>query len=145
MQTSFTYSIHGMIWLMDAIANQQLKTKYDITFRKFYVLAVLSSCQPSTQANLASYLGQSTAAVSKSLTVLEKDCLVSVTADPEHKRKNIIQLTEKGMALTTQASQELELLLHQHLGETTVNMKQYTTDTQIIMNKLEEIAPIYLS
>jgi DNA-binding MarR family transcriptional regulator len=140
MKNSFSYSIHGMIWLMDSMANQLLKEKYDITFRKFYVLAVLSSCQPTTQANLADYLGQSTAAVSKSLTILEAEGLVTITVNPDHKRHNVVQLTKQGAQLTQEASMYLEELLQQHFAETGVNLQQYTKDTVTLRNRLEQVA-----
>ncbi len=138
MQDSFTYSIHKLVWLMDAVANDLLKDNFNITFPKFYVLAVLSTCQPTTQANLAFFLKQSPAAVSNSVAILEREGLVSITKNINHKRQNIVSLTEAGAQLNAAASKFLEEHFFDGIKNLNVNIDEYIKQTVALHDGLAE-------
>jgi DNA-binding MarR family transcriptional regulator len=142
MHSSLTFSLHEMISIMDHIAHELVKKRYQISFRKFYVLAVLASCEPSTQAFLAECMGQSPAAISKSVAVLEADGYVSVNDDPSHGRKNLVSLTEKGRELVADAEQYLEKAFLAKLTITEKELSEYLRITlkmrdQLLDQKME--------
>ena len=129
---------------MDSAANQLLKQRFDITFAKFYVLTILGSCEPTTQANLAKILGQSAAAVSNSIAILEKDGLVTVSVDPSHKRKNVVNLTETGSKLVEEASVFLEEQFFEAINGVKVDIRSYIRDTLILRDSLENSMRNYI-
>jgi DNA-binding MarR family transcriptional regulator len=125
MHGSLTFALHEMITIMDHMAHDMLKQRYGISFRKFYVLAVLASCEPSTQAFLAECMGQSPAAISKSVAVLESEGYIEVNDDPTHGRKNLVSLTEKGKQLVRDAEVFLEATFLEKLTLTENELTEY--------------------
>jgi DNA-binding MarR family transcriptional regulator len=131
-----TFDIHKVVWQMDAMADHMLMERFGITFSKFHVLVVLESIQPTTQAELALCVGHSTAAISKSLATLKAENLVTISSDPHHGRKNIVQLTPAGTELVQKASSFLEKEFVHMLRESGIDVEAYTASTSAIKQTL---------
>lgn len=136
MDSSITFAIHEMVWLMDSLADRLLRQKYDIGFRKFHLLAVLAGCQPTTQTNLAKCMGYSPAAISKSIGSLVDEKLIKITVNPDHQRKNVVVLTAKGQALITECIAYLETEFITIVNQSGVDINQYISDTLAIKHIL---------
>jgi DNA-binding MarR family transcriptional regulator len=139
LQKNLTYNLHKLIWDMDNEANRMLKAKFDITFSKFYVMVVLASLQPTTQARLASTLGQSTAAVSNSLGILEKEKFVTIVANPSHRRKNQVTLTKSGQKIVEAASSYLEEEFTSAIASAGIDITRYALDTHKLSVAFDKI------
>lgn len=137
MNTSLTFSLHEMVYRMDELADQLLAGKFQISFRKFHVLTVLASCEPTSQANLALCIGQSPAAISKSIALLVEDGFVEVRTDPRHARTNIVTLTSEGRELARESALFLESEFSQIVQSAGVDQSTYIATTNAINHQLE--------
>jgi len=131
-QKPLTFLLHDVVWKIDAEADQILKAEHGLSFAKFYILAVLYSCQPTTQADLATCLMYSPAAVSKALQPLQEDGLVEVGPHPTHARKNLVSLTPKANALVAQCTTQLEGLFVRRIEEAGLNPEVLRNNLNII-------------
>ena len=134
-----THLMHKSIWLMDRYADQLLTTHFSISFNRFYVLAILGTVEPTTQHALAECLNYSDAAVSRMITHLQEENLVTQTADPHHGRKNVITLTNAGRTLLTKCNQLLEGVFDDLLKATNIDREHLRKDMETIVTSLEQL------
>jgi DNA-binding MarR family transcriptional regulator len=138
MDDMLTVKLEKLVWLMKQAGTHLLEQKFSISFKRFYVLAALGACEPTTQHSLATSLGYSDAAISRMLKHLADDNLVELRQDPSHGRKHIVQLTGQGLALTQQCAVFLEQTFTDALQYAGVDISGYLSDTNKIIKLLGE-------
>jgi len=131
-QLPLTFLLHDVVWKIDAEADHILKEQHGLSFAKFYVLAVLYSCQPTTQADLATCLAYSPAAVSKALSALETDGLVEIKPHPSHARKTQVSLTAKATELVETCTAQLEGMFLERIQAAGLNPEHVRGNLDII-------------
>jgi DNA-binding MarR family transcriptional regulator len=137
MNISPSYSLHKLVFMLDRYADELLKTKFNITYKRFLFLAVLQSKENMTQHDLAIALGYSDPAVSIMLIQLTKDDYVTIKVSPSHARKRIVSLTKKGDTLVTECRVLLDSKFSKLLSWSDVNGKEYNDLTEKLISALE--------
>ena len=85
--------------------------------------------QPATQHELAQAMLVSDAAVSRMLTALVPEGLVTVEPDPEHARRRLVRLTEKGAELFHASSSDYAAQLEKALTAIDFPYQRYLRDS----------------
>lgn len=86
------------------LADKQLHEKYSFGMSQFKIMWLLNTHQEGVlQANLAKWLNQTEAAISRQVGILTSDYLVEMHQDPNDKRRHKLFLSTKGQKFVEQA------------------------------------------
>lgn len=99
--TNFSQLIFTVNKLYTEKTNDNLK-EYNVTRSDMSFLIILKECGEMTQKELAEVKNLNTATITRALDRLEKKGFVSRKNDIKDKRKNNIELTEKGMQIVSE-------------------------------------------
>ncbi|HLV98824.1 MAG TPA: MarR family transcriptional regulator [Ktedonobacterales bacterium] len=134
MSASPSYLLGRFMFELDRAADHLLQTQLGISYKRALFLLVLQHSGTVTQHELAVALGYSDPAVSMMLVELAKDGYIQTTRSPEHGRKRLVTITQKGSEVMAQGRQLLDahfdqlLILAgvdgQHLREITERLYQ---------------------
>lgn len=130
------FTLHQITGLLDKKAESILSHDYGISFAWFQLLNVLSTDGPATQHQVASRLHVSDAAVSKLLDRMSSSGLVSVAADTNRQRRQIVSLTDTGKELVVSATDKLDRLLRTEFQDAYVNITWYEQMSNALLQKL---------
>jgi DNA-binding MarR family transcriptional regulator len=136
MSKRLTTVLHEVIWLMDRKAGEIVKREYGISLSWFRLLIILQNVGPVTQHRLAQSLNHSDPAVSKLLDRMSESGFVTVTIDPTHRRRRIVELTEAGRQLATQIDNALEDLFTRDLTEAGIDIPGFTASVSALADQL---------
>ena len=114
-------AIHELVWQMDLAADAILVEALGVNFQSARVLMILQSDQPMTQRGLAACLGQTPAAISRSLPSFVQSGWIDVRVDPKQPRRNFLTLTEAGEKLAKACWQQLEDAFGELLAQANVD------------------------
>jgi DNA-binding MarR family transcriptional regulator len=92
-------------------SDQVLQEQLGIGLSQFKILMVLQWKPNVQQKKIADGLGQTEAAISRQIKLLQKSGLLNITISPENRREHIARLTPKGVRMTDKA---LEVLNNYH-------------------------------
>ncbi len=104
---SITYLLHSVSGLMEKFEGQILKDIFNISFSQFRVMLAVSHGHLS-QKEIADYWNITEAAVSRQVECLVKNELLKRKVNPKNRRKNTIEVTEKGKKKLDAAIQYIE-------------------------------------
>lgn len=107
-QNNLGYVIHHLGSAMDRQTDILLQDKFKIGFSQFKILLALREQNAVKQQNIAHFLGQTEASVSRQIKLLVNMGLVSSRKNPENKRQAVTSLTPRGSHLIAQAVSALE-------------------------------------
>jgi DNA-binding MarR family transcriptional regulator len=116
MADRFMVTLHELTSAMDTYADVLLRRDHGLSFNEFEYLVVVAEHDRADVTELAGCLRVTKAAVSKRLPALEAAGLVCRIADPHHKRRVLVSLTEMGGRRLQAAGQQLEAELATVLG-----------------------------
>jgi DNA-binding MarR family transcriptional regulator len=136
LQSSPAHALHKLVQTMDKAADLILQEHYDISYRRAYFLFTLQHLGTTTQHNLALSLGYSDASVSTMLAELQKTKLVSVQQSPEHKRKQLVSLTQHGDHLVTEGQKLLDAKFAEVMAVAEVDPQEYAVLTEKLYEAL---------
>ena len=108
MADRITVTLHELVALLDAYAEDLLGREHGLTFGEFRYLATLAELDQPDVTELARCLTLTKAAVSKRLPHLEAAGWVQRRSDPDHGRRVVLGLTTAGAALVDRAGGHLE-------------------------------------
>ncbi|MBU3976387.1 MarR family transcriptional regulator [Propionicimonas sp.] len=108
MADRFMVTLHELTSAMDTYADALLRRDHGLSFNEFEYLVVVAEHGGSDVTELARCLRLTKAAVSKRLPALEAAGLVRRSSDPHHRRRVLVNLTERGGQLLQVASAQLE-------------------------------------
>ena len=137
-QEPLTHLMHKSIWLMDRFADALLTKHFQLSFSRFYVLAILGTIEPTTQHGLASCLGYSDAAVSRMVGALQEEGLLSQIDDPQHGRKHVVALTKEGREILAKCNDLLEREFDALLGRAALDKEEVRHAMQSIGDQLAQ-------
>lgn len=103
------YTIHHLGSAMDRQTDILLHNKFQIGFSQFKILLALRERNSVQQQNIAEFLGQTEASVSRQIRLLVNLGLVSSRKNPDNKRQTITALTPRGSHVVAQAISALEV------------------------------------
>lgn len=93
---SFMYAIHQTHFLIEKHLEQKLARAGGITFAQFLILLPLHCTPRASQKAIALFLYLTEATVSRHVSALAKEKLVTSKADPDNRRKHILEMTPRG-------------------------------------------------
>jgi DNA-binding MarR family transcriptional regulator len=108
---SLGYTLHQLVFILDRQSDEALHAQLNVGFSQFKILMAAKHKTGLKQNDIASYLGQTEASVSRQIKMLKQDGLLSVQTDPNNRRARSIVLTSKGAQLGRQC---VEVLEHTH-------------------------------
>lgn len=111
MSQSIGYALHQLSFILDRQSDEALRSTLAVGYSQFKILMAAKHRSGLKQSDIASYLGQTEASVSRQIKIMKSDGLISVRVDPENRRSRSIVLTDKGSELGRQC---LEVLEHTH-------------------------------
>jgi MarR family transcriptional regulator for hemolysin len=105
---SFMYAIHQTYFLVEKRLEHKLHDAKGITFSQFLILLGLHCKSNTSQSGIAQFLYLTEATVSRHITALEKEKLLTRKEDPDNRRKHILTMTTKGTAAFASAHAIIE-------------------------------------
>lgn len=106
-KTNLGYLLHHAAFAIDRASDQVLLERLGIGFSQFKILMALKWHAHSQQRQIADYLGQTEASVSRQIKLLRARSLVQMRASTKSRRDHITVLTTKGDSLATRATEIL--------------------------------------
>lgn len=140
MSGFLTLAIHELVWRMDESADGILQHELGINFQSAQVLMILKSHQPMSQRHLASCLGQTPAAITRSLPTYVAQGWVEVIVDPKQPRRNLLSLTPEGEALTAKCWHVLETAFDELLRAQNVDGDAFISQVRSLIDGLTTTA-----
>lgn len=111
--SSFEQMISGLHRLSHSLSRQSdvlLQEKFALGTTQFKIVWVLKKNPGGVpQKNIATWLQQTEAAVSRQMQSMQEDDLISSQVDSANRRQNVVLLTEKGNTFASQAIKYMEL------------------------------------
>jgi len=108
MKDSLFYSLHKLVFITDRQSDEVLHQHFGFGFSQFKILIAAKHRAGLTQGDLANFLGQTEASVSRQLKLMSKQGLIKVKKTETNRRKHSVILTEKGLELVAQASSVID-------------------------------------
>jgi DNA-binding MarR family transcriptional regulator len=105
---SFMYAIHQTHFLIEKHLEQKLTKARGITFAQFLILLPLHCTPRASQKAIAVFLYLTEATVSRHINSLTKEKLVTNKADPDNRRKHILEMTPTGKRAFEKAHKIIE-------------------------------------
>jgi len=105
------YLLHHLSFTVDRQSDQILLERLGIGFSQFKILMALRSEEGVRQKQIADYLGQTEASISRQIKIMQNKGLLKSRVSPISKRAHITILTPKGLSLADEA---LDTLNHYH-------------------------------
>jgi len=139
MDQPLTSKMHEIIIWMDRYADALLKDQYDITYSWFHLLIVLLQNEPINQRQLAKFMGHTEPAISRLLPKLIERGYISSSIDPNHKRINILSLTNEGRDLVMRANENLDAEFSEFIKASNINIETYEKLTDKISESISGV------
>ena len=105
------YLLQHLSFVLQRHSDQVLQEQLGIGFSQFKILMVLQWNPSVKQRKIAERLGQTEASISRQISLLKKEGLLTRVASPENRRQHLTRPTPKGEKLTDKA---LEILNNYH-------------------------------
>ena len=86
MQNSFGYALHQLVFILDRQSDEALRERLGIGYSQFKILMAAKHRSGLKQNDIASYLGQTEASVSRQIKLMKANGLLSVQVDPANRR-----------------------------------------------------------
>ena len=103
-------AINDTSYLLDHVSaalhrqsDQVLQERLGIGMSQYKILTMLQWRPGATQRDLADYLGQTEASISRQIKLLQQKGLLASHVDPAERRRHLAALTSKGVKLTLAA------------------------------------------
>ncbi|MDB5163665.1 MAG: MarR family transcriptional regulator [Candidatus Saccharibacteria bacterium] len=131
------YLLHHLSTALDRQSDLLLQERLDIGFSQFKILMALKWHQGVQQRQIAEYLGQTEASVSRQIKLLHEAGLLTSKVSPTSKRERVTSLTEKGNKRADLAKD----LLNQHFDALFGRLSPEQHDQYLqILNRMHEYA-----
>lgn len=108
---SFMYSLHETYFLVEKHLEEKLTEDGGITFSQFLIMLPLHCERTACQTEIADFLHLTEATVSRHISGMTEDGLLTRKDDPDNRRKHILALTTKGTKEFSRAQKIIEVEL----------------------------------
>ena len=106
---SLGYTLHHISFVLDRQSDLLLQDKFGVGFSQFKIMMALLWHEGVQQSEIADFLGQTEASVSRQVKLLVDQGLVASRTEPSNRRKRITCLSTTGEQLAREAMAALEL------------------------------------
>ncbi len=107
-----------------------------LSYSRMRLLGTLEEVQPATQHELAQAMLVSDAAVSRMLTALVPEGLVTVETDPAHARRRLVRLTDEGARRFHASSRDYAVQFERLLADRGFPYQRYLRDSVALRDLL---------
>lgn len=101
---AIAYKIHKAAFVMDKVADSALQQRLNLTLSQFLILMTVNQNPNITQIQVADFLEQTQAAVSRQIDILKNKKLIEITKNEENRRENLLFPTSFGRKVFIQAN-----------------------------------------
>lgn len=108
MSQSIGYALHQLAFILDRQSDEALRESLGVGYSQFKILMAAKHRSGLKQSDIAHFLGQTEASVSRQIKLMKSEGLLLVRTDPENRRSRSIVLTDKGTELGRQCVELLE-------------------------------------
>ncbi len=102
------HTLHVLVSRLDREADRILRADLGLTYSRFLTLLMVGQHEPATQRRVAEALGVTEPAVSRTLTALAADGVVTVARAAGAGNRRVVTLTPAGRRLVDRAATRLE-------------------------------------
>jgi DNA-binding MarR family transcriptional regulator len=95
--------LHKIGSMMERVSDSVLFSEYGIGYSQFKILFALSHHNGVQQKEIAQFLGQTEASISRQIKLLKISSIVTIKLGSDDKKKHLISLTSKGTELMQDA------------------------------------------
>jgi DNA-binding MarR family transcriptional regulator len=135
---SLPYMLHKLGAMMEYRSDALLFEQFGLGFSQFKILMALSSSECAQQKDIAAFLGQTEASISRQIKLLKQSGRISSSKNEDNKKINVIALTARGKKLSDDSVAALEKLytpLSADMND--MELKAFMSDLSSVYNKLE--------
>ena len=97
------FLLHKIGALMERTSDHVLFNEFGVGYSQFKILFALSHHEDVQQKEIAQFLGQTEASISRQIKLLREARFITITLGRDDKKKHLITLTSKGQNLLTDA------------------------------------------
>lgn len=130
MKDSLIYTLHKLVFVLERQSDEALHSSFSFGFTQFKILTGAKYCAGLTQKDIANYLGQTEASVSRQLKIMSRQGLLVVKQDEQNRRRHTVVLTRKGEELTREAIEVLDATHASVFGS--LSFKEQTMTKELI-------------
>ena len=117
---TISYQLQHLCSVLAKQSDQALQDQLGIGTSQFRILRVLQHSPQTRQRQIASWLGQTEASISRQIKLMTEQGLLQITISPKNKREHLTTLTSKGQKMAEQALKVLadcHSAMYSNLGE----------------------------
>jgi DNA-binding MarR family transcriptional regulator len=97
------YLLHHLSFVIDRQSDQLLQERFGIGFSQFKILMALKWHTSVQQRQIAEYLGQTEASISRQIKLMTEQGLLQSRISPQNRREHITTLTARGERIADEA------------------------------------------
>ena len=101
------FMLHKLGAMMEKQSDAVLFEQFGLGFSQFKIMMALEHHQGGQQKEIAQFLGQTEASISRQIKLLEEADFISVGEQPENRKKHVITLTARGKQVSSDAMRAL--------------------------------------
>lgn len=106
-KTNLGYLLHHLVFLLDRASDKILQRRLGIGFSQYKILMALKWHQGVQQRQIAYYLVQTEASISRQTKLMHTSGLIKTESNPRSRREHLTVLTAKGERVAAQATEIL--------------------------------------
>lgn len=106
-KSNLGYMLHHLSFVLDRQSDQLLQERFGIGFSQFKILMALKWHTGVQQKQIAEYLGQTEASVSRQIKLMTEQGLLQSRVSPLNRREHITTLTPRGERIADEAMSTL--------------------------------------
>ncbi len=107
-RSQIPYTLHRLTFILQRLSDENLQKKLGVGFSQFKLMIGLSKHPGCEQQELAMYLGQTEASISRQIRLMGDLKLIKAELDKNDKRRRRVVLTQKGKDTFEKAQKLLE-------------------------------------
>ena len=111
VEKNIGYLIQHISAVLARQSDQVLQEQLGIGFSQFKIMLMLEQSIAAQQRQIAQYLGQTEASVSRQIKLLQEQNLIQSVPNPNNRREHVTRLTPRGVKFNQKA---LEILNNYH-------------------------------
>lgn len=115
-----SYLLHHLCSMLAKQSDQVLQERLGIGISQFKILKVLQYSPQIRQRQIADWLGQTEASISRQIKLMHEKGLLQTTISPKNKREHLTTPTAKGLRMTDEALKVLhdnQFAMYADLGD----------------------------
>lgn len=142
LQDTFVFQMHRIMKAFMRHASVLVQNSgEDLQMDHFPVLMTLDAVKNLSQQEIADILMRDKSSVQRTISLLQRKGLVEISQDVHDKRKNIVNLTEKGLEKSLKSRQILQQIDHSAFADFTIKERgEAMQSIHAIAEKLEKTA-----